>query len=149
MLSVGKAFDWWLNLECVALFFYVLWGIWMSQHNMIELCFICCLSDTHFSVTDSTLFFLLSHPWASHLPHFFHPIEDTNTFITAQVFCAHRQCILSTNPPASSFSGFSMKLSPVPFWLSAICTHFNTMMNDERNVVGWCRQGLMRIYFIE
>lgn len=38
---------------------------------------------------------------------FFHPIEDTNTFITAQVFCAHRQCLFSTSLPTSPFYGFS------------------------------------------
>lgn len=39
--------------------------------------------------------------------HFFHPIEDTNTFITAQVFCAHRQCLFSTDLPTSPLYGFS------------------------------------------
>lgn len=43
-----------------------------------------------------------------------------------------------------------LSLSPsTPFWQRAICTRILNAAADERNVVGWCRRRLMRIYFIE
>lgn len=119
----------------------------LNESPEYDLLFICCFS---FSVTEPNVCSLLSLPWASHqLSHFFHPIENTDAFITPQVCCTLRQCLFTTEPPNFQPASLLEQSFPlVSVWLSVICTRFKNAVNDERNVVGWCRQGLMRIYFI-
>lgn len=100
--SVEKAHDGRVESNACCCVSYTLHGIWMSQHNKIELWFIRRLFDTGL-LRDwfSPVFPAPSSVGFAPSTHFFHPIEDANAFITAQVFCALRRCLVppQLHPP--------------------------------------------------